>query len=347
MPSPRCGAARPTASSSSAFAPISRPCCGVVMFRSARPATTQSSTSSPRELAPCWCRSAPNARPSSWFAPSISRGSARPSCCAKATSRRPILPRRSSAPPRAIRCRSRSIPAARRARRRRSPGLSENDPAPRLFCPGNRRYDAAMTYLPRVAAATEAEWPDLAVELDRWEEAGRIARLWWRDDDAVAPSPQLDRLLQIAGGAPLALAVIPQMAEPDLAVRLAGEPHIAVLQHGWRHANHAATGKKSAYPAERSGADIAAELAAGRARLAALFGERALPILVPPWNRFDERFVPLLAATGIAALSQMAPRKTASPTGIAAIDVHLDVVAWHETRGFIGVGAALGRLIAE
>jgi len=204
-----------------------------------------------------------------------------------------------------------------------------------------------MTYLPRVAAATEAEWPDLAVELDHWEEAGRTARLWWRDDDAVAPSPQLDRLLQIAGGAPLALAVIPRMAEPDLAVRLAGEPHIAVLQHGWRHANHAATGKKSEYPAERSGAEIAAELAAGRARLVALFGECALPILVPPWNRFDERFVPLLAAAGIAALSQMAPRKTASPTGIAAIDVHLDVVAWHETRGFIGVGAALGRLIAE
>jgi hypothetical protein len=204
-----------------------------------------------------------------------------------------------------------------------------------------------MTYLPRVAAATEAEWPDLAVELDRWEEAGRIARLWWRDDDAVAPSAELDRLLRLAGGTPLALAVIPRMAEPDLAERLAGEPHVAVLQHGWRHANHAATGKKSEYPAERSGADVAAELAAGRARLAALFGERALPILVPPWNRFDERFVPLLAATGIAALSQMAPRKTALPAGIVTIDVHLDDVAWHEGRGFVGTGAALGRLIAE
>jgi len=204
-----------------------------------------------------------------------------------------------------------------------------------------------MTYLPRVAAATEAEWPDLAVELDRWEEAGRIARLWWRDDDAVAPAPQLDRLLQIAGDAPLALAVIPQMAEPDLAVRLAGKPHVVVLQHGWRHANHAATGKKSEYPAQRSGAEIAGELAAGRARLAALFGERALPILVPPWNRFDERFVPLLAAAGIVALSQMAPRKTVPPAGITTIDVHLDVVAWHEGRGFVGTGAALGRLIAE
>ena len=63
-----------------------------------------------------------------------------------------------------------------------------------------------MTYLPQVAAATEAEWPDLAVELDRWEEAGRIARLWWRDDDAVASTPRLDRLLQIAGGGAVYLA---------------------------------------------------------------------------------------------------------------------------------------------
>jgi hypothetical protein len=204
-----------------------------------------------------------------------------------------------------------------------------------------------MTYLPRVAAATEAEWPDLAVELDRWEEAGRVACLWWRDDDAVAPTPRLDRLLLLAGDAPLALAVIPQPAEPALADRLAGEPRVAILQHGWRHANHARAGKKSEYPAERPPPDIAAELAAGRTRLAALFGARALPVLVPPWNRFADRFAPLLAGAGIVALSQQAPREAALPAGLAAIDVHLDVTAWHQGRGFVGTGAAVGRLIGE
>ena len=204
-----------------------------------------------------------------------------------------------------------------------------------------------MTYLPRVAAATAAEWPDLAVELDRWEEAGRSARLWWRDDDAVAPTSQLDRLLSLAGEAPLALAVIPAAAEPGLAARLAGERQVAVLQHGWRHANHAASSKKSEYPAERSAADVAAELADGRARLVALFGARALPVLVPPWNRFACCFAALLPELGIAALSQMAPRKSAPPPGIAVADVHLDVVAWREGRGFVGTGAALGRLIGE
>jgi hypothetical protein len=203
-----------------------------------------------------------------------------------------------------------------------------------------------MTYLPRVATAAEAEWPDLVVELDRWEEAGRIAPLWWRDDDAVAPTAELDRLLNLIGDAPLALAVIPAGAGQDLADRLAGDARVAILQHGWTHANHAAGGKKSEYPADRADKEVEAELAAGRARLAALFGARALPVLVPPWNRFAERFVPMLAETGIAALSQQAPRKT-QLSRIATIDVHLDVTAWHGGRGFIGSGAALGRLIAE
>jgi hypothetical protein len=204
-----------------------------------------------------------------------------------------------------------------------------------------------MTYMPRVAAATEAKWADLAAELDRWEETGRTARLWWRDDDAVAPTPALDRLLELARGIPLGLAVVPEPAEPALAERLAGEPLIALLQHGWRHANHALAGKKSEYPSERDANEVAVELVAGQKRLGAMFGARALPVLVPPWNRFADCFMPLLAENGINAISQQAPRKTPSAAGVAAIDVHLDVTAWHAGRGFVGIGAALGRLIAE
>src|ERR1700722_2142380 len=209
-----------------------------------------------------------------------------------------------------------------------------------------------MTYLPRAAVAASAEWPDLVVELDCWGEAGRAAPLWWRDDDAVAPSRALDRLLALAGGAPLALAVIPADAVGELAAALAVFPQVAVLHHGWCHANRAAAypgaGKKSEYPAERHPVEVADELDEGRRRLAALFGGRALPVFVPPWNRFADRFVPLLAEAGVAALSRLAPRRgPLPPAGIAELDVHLDVVDWRGTRGFIGTGPALGRLIAE
>jgi hypothetical protein len=217
-----------------------------------------------------------------------------------------------------------------------------------------------MTYQPRVAAAKSAEWSDLVIELDRWEEAGRVAQLWWRDDDATAPTIALDRLLDVAGGAPLSLAVIPADVGDNLAATLGAHPEISVLQHGWCHANRAAKGaKKSEYPAERHPVDVADELDEGRRRLRSLFGPSALPMFVPPWNRFSERFVPLLAEAGFAAISQQAPRKTALPwesprefpggivRGVAAIDVHLDIVGWHEDRSFIGDAAALGRLVTE
>ena len=202
-----------------------------------------------------------------------------------------------------------------------------------------------MTYMPRLPAGTAADWPDLAAELDRWGEAGRVAALWWRDDDAVAATPELARLLRLAGPAPVALAVIPALAGPDLAEALCGAPAIAVLQHGWRHANHARSGKKSEYPQDRPAAAVAAEMASGRARLNQLFGRRALPVLVPPWNRFAPELLSALGEVGMAALSTMAGQRPHHlPAGIAALDVHVDLVDWRGDRGFVGTGAALGRL---
>lgn len=196
-----------------------------------------------------------------------------------------------------------------------------------------------------MSGRSSAGWSGLAAELDRWGDAGRTAALWWRDDDAVAATPQLRDLLRLADAAPLALAAIPAFARPDLAEALDERPQIAVLQHGWQHVNRAAGGKKSEYPPGRAHAAVAAEIAAGRARLVALFGLRAVPAFVPPWNRLGDDFLTILPHCGIAALSGMAaPHRAALPPGLAAIDVHLDLVAWHEGGGFIGEDAALAGL---
>lgn len=200
----------------------------------------------------------------------------------------------------------------------------------------------------RVDAAETAGWPDLVDELDRWGAAGRVAPLWWRDDDAVAATPQLDALLALVGEVPLALAVIPARARFELADALARRPRVAVLQHGWRHADRAAGGRKSEYPEGRPAGVVGAEIAAGQARLKAMFGPRALPVLVPPWNRIAAEFLPLLPAAGIRGLSAMAARRALSlPPGVAALDVHLDLVAWRGDRGFIGTDAALGFLVGQ
>ncbi len=193
------------------------------------------------------------------------------------------------------------------------------------------------------ADAAHANWSDLLSELDRWEEAEQVATLWWRDDDAVAMTPALARLLSLAGPTPLALAVIPQTAEPGLADALRGRESVTLLQHGWSHTNHGGTGKKSEFPPERAQAAVESDLRRGRERLADLLGEVA-PILAPPWNRFAPEFEILLPRAGIAALSTMGSRERGEA---ARVDVHVDLVAWKSGRGFVGTEAALAGIVGE
>jgi hypothetical protein len=206
-----------------------------------------------------------------------------------------------------------------------------------------------MRHPTRQDLATTARWTDLVEEFNLWRQTERVATLWWRDDDAATASGRLDRLVSIADDIPISLAVIPAAADPGLAAWLtcpSRSSRLAVLQHGWCHVSHAINHKKSEFPLERSCHAVASDLAAGRARLTGLFGARALAVLVPPWNRFDPCFLPLLAACGLGAISRSNPRRTPWPApGIAAVNVHIDLVAWAEDRGFIGEAAALGSIV--
>ena len=188
-------------------------------------------------------------------------------------------------------------------------------------------------------------WVPLEAELDAWARAGRIARFWWRDDDATAPSASLDRLLALVGDSPVALAVIPETATDALARRLAVADNVTVLQHGIAHTNHAAaSAKKAELGADRPMAVLTEALVAGRRRLEALFGTRFQPILVPPWNRIAGDLVRLLPQAGFVGLSTAGPRRQAEPVpGLHVINSHLDPIDWHGTRAC----RPAGDLIAE
>jgi hypothetical protein len=123
---------------------------------------------------------------------------------------------------------------------------------------------------------------------------------------------------------------------------------VAVLQHGWRHLDHAADRKKSEFPPGRPHDAVAADLAAGRTRLGELFGAMALGVLAPPWNRFDDALLLLLPDCGIGAVSRVKPRLAAFPApGVLAVNVHVDLVAWRGDRGFVGEEAALGGIVGH
>jgi hypothetical protein len=194
---------------------------------------------------------------------------------------------------------------------------------------------------------SEPGWVALDAELDRWTKGGMVATLWWRDDDAVAPSAELDRLLAIGGATiPIALAVIPAEATESLAARLSGMPRIFVLQHGYAHRNHRGAGERAAeFGGDRPQSVERDELERGLRRLALLFGDRLVPVFVPPWNRFDESLVATLQALGFTGLSSFGPRQSAGAGGMVRVNAHVDPIAWRRDRAFLGEEETLARLV--
>lgn len=194
-------------------------------------------------------------------------------------------------------------------------------------------------------------WQGLEDELDAWAGAGRVASLWWRDDDATGDSLALRRLLNLVGGMriPLGLAVIPAEVRGDLADALALSPETTVLQHGWSHANRSRPpARKSELAAGRPWREVMAELTRGRDRLAALFADRFLPVMVPPWNRIDAGLVPHLPASGFMGLSTCKARGAAEPApGLRQVNCHADPVDWRGGRGFAGAESVLRALVGH
>jgi len=173
--------------------------------------------------------------------------------------------------------------------------------------------------------------------------AQRKPVFWWRDDDATAVTPALERLLKLsqARGIPLALAVIPATAQPALFSRLEGA--VDVLQHGGDHVNRAPAGaKKTEFPQLEAAAAALERLAKGRERLKALAGARALPVLAPPWNRFRADLLAELPAIGLQGLSAYGARASAAPApGLRQVNTHVDIVAWRQGKRFVGDEQAL------
>ncbi|MDQ0511799.1 glycosyltransferase [Ancylobacter amanitiformis] len=191
-------------------------------------------------------------------------------------------------------------------------------------------------------------WARLETTLARARKAGRPLAFWWRDDDAIAPTPALDTLLAARArwAVPLSLAVIPARATPALAERLAGEAQVDVLVHGWAHVNHAPAGEKKAeFGAHRPRASMIADIAAGRARLDALFGARALPVFVPPWNRIAPELAEGLPALGIAALSTYKRRPPDGPAAPLRLNTHWDPIDWRAGGGLAEEAGLLDGLV--
>ncbi|NMM45171.1 hypothetical protein HH303_11820 [Rhodospirillaceae bacterium KN72] len=193
-----------------------------------------------------------------------------------------------------------------------------------------------------------SDWSDLNAELDLWADAGRVARLWWRDDDAVAASPALDRLLSCRDGVPLSLAVIPDRLEHSLVDRLDGEADLLVLPHGFAHRNHEPPDRKKAeFGGERNEEEALRDIAEGCAGLAKAFGPVFFGLFVPPWNRIAPGIAARLTDLGLVGVSTYTDR--APEERAFRLNTHVDPLDWKEKKRsgaarFLGEEAALSLL---
>ena len=199
---------------------------------------------------------------------------------------------------------------------------------------------------------TAALWQPVLAELAEWRKTGLSAQLWLRDDDAIEPTPRLDRLIALTEEfrVPVGLAIIPSRTGPNLVRRLDKAVHVHPLVHGWSHENHAPPAeKKQELGAHRPRGDVLKDLAAGLARLLDLYGARLTPMLVPPWNRIDEALLNDLPGLGFIGLSAFGHRLASRPN-LAVANTHIDIVdsrAGNVSRDHDVLAAALAQELAQ
>ncbi|WP_264211247.1 polysaccharide deacetylase family protein [Leisingera thetidis] len=183
------------------------------------------------------------------------------------------------------------------------------------------------------------DWSGLNRELEHWQEAGLTLPLWWRDDDAMSHSTELERLAALSArlDLPVHVAVIPHGATPDLGRFAAANPQLIPVVHGWSHQNHAPAGEKKAeFGAHRPLEEMLEDAERGLSTLQELFGASLRAMFVPPWNRISPDMLTWLAGSGYTAISTFTPRKSAKPApGLLRVNTHLDPVDWKGSRSLL------------
>lgn len=161
--------------------------------------------------------------------------------------------------------------------------------------------------------------------------------IWWRDDDAVAPTAALEQLNKMSDqlNIPVHLAVVPKHATDALAAEISRHTNLIPVTHGWAHEDHSpADQKKSEFGTGRVSAK--ADITDAATRMRELFGDLRLPLFVPPWNRLWPGHYPALRDVGFKGISTFGPRPALQAAdGLLQINTHVDPIDWHGTRDLL------------
>lgn len=194
-------------------------------------------------------------------------------------------------------------------------------------------------------------WSELRETLRGARGAGRRIPVFFRDDDAIDDRPALRDLLALFCSRRVAinLEVIPGLLT-SAGAKLLGETAaahpelIGLNQHGWRHENHEATGRKSEFGQSRNFDQQHRDISAGRQAMAEAFGDHFFPVFTPPWNRCTAVTHDVLTSIGFAAISDLGPnigpdlgsdighKKNGLVNGLVRLPATLDIIDWKSSR---------------
>ncbi|MGB7286224.1 MAG: hypothetical protein WBC71_04760 [Salaquimonas sp.] len=173
-------------------------------------------------------------------------------------------------------------------------------------------------------------------ELSLWKDAGQKVRIWWRDDDAIKVTPELEQLEELAEiyEMPMLLAVIPALVDPRLGDFVSHQVMMQAAVHGYAHQDHSTIGQKkteltASYPL-RSVGHVFDELRESRSIIKELFGEPASQLIVPPWNRVDKEISEKLGEVGFKLLSGFTFKRLSNT--IPQLNCQLDLMHWKPER---------------
>lgn len=190
--------------------------------------------------------------------------------------------------------------------------------------------------------ADRYDWTVVRNSLDSAAGRGRKIPFWWRDDDAIETTSQLDRLTELQTGMalPLTLAVIPEFLAENLAPALYGHTGLTIATHGIAHQNHApASEKKQELGGHLGICEAAVGLERARRRVHQAFPRQAIPMLVPPWNRISPTIAAALPDIGFRNLSTYgtASEQPVIP-GLTRLNTHVDPIDWRGSRSLFDPG---------
>lgn len=179
---------------------------------------------------------------------------------------------------------------------------------------------------------------ELRTALAQQQAAGKTVEVFFRDDDVDEDEATLRRLLHLFAerNVPVILGVIPaHLTDTGIALLQQFSASVELVQHGWQHVNHEATGRKCEFGASRSFDEQFDDLLRGRTRMIEAFGEHWFRAFIPPWNRCTEVTYQALEQLGFRVLSVLHDKHSPRP-GFAwqELSVTLDLYRWQEGAQF-------------